>query len=181
MSKTLSEKYVMFRGTKILILRNDGVWHVALRPVLETLNVDVKWYLEKVKTDNTFGPDVQILPFVAADGKIRKMICLPDLMLYCWLLSIDSNVPDFIAFKKECCYVLHKHFYGRLSDRVNVLSDKSAAESKILELEKSIKQKLEKDKDYIELKRLKGEHKRFARELNEIDVDVLTGQLALQL
>ena len=64
---------------------------------------------------------------VAADGKLRKMVCLPEFFIYGWIFSIQSQNEDLQTYKLECYRVLYEHFHGTIGGRKDLLKQKAQA------------------------------------------------------
>lgn len=175
------EKFLEFNGKRISILLTDGNWYVALRPILDALNVDTDWHLRTVKEDDILAQHLCDHTVVAADKKMRKMVCLPEKYVYGWLFTIKSESVELRQFKEKCYDVLYNHFHGTMTGRMNALNEKSETELKILELQEQLNLKLLESEEYVQINELKTRQKQINKTLKELDADLMKGQLSLDL
>jgi hypothetical protein len=173
------EKFLEFNGKRISILRADGTWFVALRPILDALNVDTERHLRNVKMDDILAQHLSEQTGVAADTKLRKMTCLPEKFIYGWLFTINSDSIELRQFKELCYNVLYNHFHGALTGRMNALAEKSETELKILDLQEKLETQLLESNEYQEIQELKKKQKNITRTLKDLDIELLQGQLSL--
>ncbi len=168
------EKFLEFNGKRITIITADGSWHVALRPILEALNVDAEWHLRAVKTDDILSQHLCEHTGVAADNRMRKMLCLPEKYIYGWLFTIKSDSAELRLFKENCYDILYNHFHGAMTARMNVLTEQDTIALKIAELEVSLMD-TEQYREIQELKKRRGDT---TKELKRLDIELKSGQLA---
>jgi hypothetical protein len=169
------ERFLEFNGKRIAILHQDGTWYIALRPVLEALKVDAEWHLRVVKTDEILSQHLCEYTGVAADNKLRKMLCLPEKYIYGWLFTVKSESTELREFKLKCYDVLFNHFHGALTARMTILTEQDTIATQIAELEKALEE-TEEYKKIQELKKRKGETR---KELTQLDRDLKSGQLSI--
>lgn len=177
MQKT--EKFLEFNGKRITVLLADGTWWVAIRPICDALNVDYEAQRKGIQNDKVLSELPSEQTVVAADGKLRKMICMPEKFIYGWLFSIRSESAELELYKRKCYEVLYDHFHGAITGRLNTLSEKSETEVKAMELQKRLDEKMKDMDEYKELQLLKGKKKEIAKKLNELDAELLSGILLL--
>lgn len=170
-----NEKFLEFNGKRITILLNDGTWLIALRPILDALNVDTDWHLRNVKNDKILAQPLCECTGVAADGKMRKMLCLPEKYIYGWLFTINSESEELHKFKVACYDVLYNHFHGTITGRMTALSQKQDNEMKIKQLEKA----LQENETYKQLQELKEKQKDIKNVLQVLDTDLVNKQLSI--
>jgi hypothetical protein len=65
---------------------------------------------------------------VAADGKLRKMVSLPEFAIYGWIFKIESNAPGMEDYQWECYRILYEHFHGSITGRKELLTEKTKAQ-----------------------------------------------------
>ena len=65
---------------------NDPKKLVPIKPICEALGIDYARQFQKLKDDEDLGPTIGLTPTVAADGKIREMVCLPMEFIFGWLI-----------------------------------------------------------------------------------------------
>jgi hypothetical protein len=105
-------KFLEFNGKTLVFLAVDGTYWIALKPICEALNVEYTRIFKNVKEDPIFGQLLAEQPMVGADGKNRKMVSLPEKWIYGWLISIQSQSPELIEYKKLCYEILADFFHG---------------------------------------------------------------------
>ncbi len=177
MNKKL-EKFLEFNGKRISILLADGTWWIALRPILDALNVDAEWHLRAVKMDEILAQHLCEHTGVAADNKMRKMLCLPERFVYGWLFTIKSESQELREFKEKCYDVLYNHFHGALTGRMNALNEQSETDLEILELQEKLDEKMLESPEYLRILELKKKKKAIGKTLKDLDTELLTGQLS---
>ena len=174
MQKTLFNT-IEFNGKRLSVLSKDGNWWVAIKPICEALGVDFEKQRERISRHPILAQLPTKQGVVAADNKVREMLCLPERFIYGWLFSINSDSPELIAFQRECYEVLYNHFHGALTGRIEVLAERSAIDVRIAELE----QKMQESDEYQEILRLKKEKTTKTRQLRTLDHDLINTQLSL--
>jgi len=128
----MTSEIVEFKGDNLVTVYHNGTEYVALRPIVEAIGLN--WYGQSEKfncmdiqtvenksscvdihtTENKFN--CCHITTVAADGKNRKMLCIPIKKLNGWLFSINPNKvkPEIreklIAYQEECFQVLHDYW-----------------------------------------------------------------------
>lgn len=108
-------------GVDIVTVERDGETFVPIKPICDAIGVNYTTQLEKLQSDPTFsGSTVPLRGIVAADGKEREMLCLPLMLIYLWLGSINpANVSEkardkVMKYRLECASVLYEHFTGSM-------------------------------------------------------------------
>lgn len=122
------EKFLQFNGKKILFVGKDGVWWIAIKPICEALNVEYTRIFKNIKEDSLLSEPLAVQPIVAADGKMRKMSCLPEFFVYGWLMGIQSESKELKEYKWECYRVLYEHFHGAIGGRKDLLKEKARSQ-----------------------------------------------------
>ena len=142
--EAVNTSYVPFNGQQILTAVAAGVTYVAMRQIVENIGID--WTGQSVKLrkmkDKFNRRDISM---VAADGKLRKLLCIPLKKLNGWLFSINpekvrADIRDkLIQYQEECFSVLHD--YWTKGHVVNPRKAKKALPGKITtEQQEAIKQ-----------------------------------------
>ena len=67
-----------------IVASNDPKKLVPIKPICEALGIDYARQFQKLKDDEDLGPTIGLTPTVAADGKIREMVCLPMEFIFGW-------------------------------------------------------------------------------------------------
>ncbi|CVG57648.1 Phage anti-repressor protein [Serratia marcescens] len=106
---------VQFHGQPIITAMAAGVAYVAMKPIVE--NLGMSWGTQQQKLMKSLEKFNCIhMNMVAADGKLRKLLCLPLKKLNGWLFSINpskvrADIRDkLIAYQEECFTVLHDYW-----------------------------------------------------------------------
>ncbi|MGH1475292.1 phage antirepressor N-terminal domain-containing protein [Yersinia proxima] len=106
---------VQFHGQPIITAMVAGVAYIAMRPIVENIGID--WTGQSVKLKNQKSKfNCRDISMVAADGKIRKLLCIPLRKLNGWLFSINpekvrADIRDkLIQYQEECFAVLHEYW-----------------------------------------------------------------------
>lgn len=169
------ERFLEFNGKRISILNNDGTWWIAIKPICEALGVNYEKQRERINAHPILAQLPTKQGVVAADGKVREMLCLPERYVYGWLFSINSENENLIEFQRTCYDVLYNHFHGALTARMSILTEQDTIATQIAELEKALEE-TEEYKKIQELKKRKGETR---KELTQLDRDLKSGQLSI--
>jgi hypothetical protein len=83
--------------------------------------------------------------------------------------------PGSDRIQKKCYDVLFTHFNGSFTQRRRMLQEKASIVNKIKELE----EKLSDNPDYMELNELKSKRTKQNNHLQQLDQDLISGQLDL--
>ncbi len=105
----------------------DSIWYIALKPICEAMGLNWKHYHATLKDDPILSELSRDAGIVAADGKRRKMTCLPERYIYGWLFQLQSKNPVLLAFKRKCYDVLYDHFNGLMRGREEAIREKILA------------------------------------------------------
>lgn len=135
--EAVNTSYVPFNGQQIITAMVAGVAYVAMKPIVENLGMSWTSQHRKLMGDmaksnhphmsmvDSKGDGHMTTPskfncrdisMVAADGKLRKLLCLPLKKLNGWLFSINpekvrADIRDkLIAYQEECFTVLHDYW-----------------------------------------------------------------------
>ncbi|HEA2654866.1 TPA: phage antirepressor Ant [Escherichia coli] len=113
--EAVNTSYVPFNGQQILTAMAAGVAYVAMKPIVE--NLGMSWGTQQQKLIKQLDKFNCIhMNMVAADGKLRKLLCLPLKKLNGWLFSINpekvrADIRDkLIQYQEECFTVLHDYW-----------------------------------------------------------------------
>ncbi|MDD8931994.1 phage antirepressor Ant [Escherichia coli] len=113
--EAVSTSYVPFNGQQILTAVAAGVTYVAMRQIVENIGID--WTGQSVKLRKMKDKfNCRDISMVAADGKLRKLLCIPLKKLNGWLFSINpekvrADIRDkLIQYQEECFTVLHDYW-----------------------------------------------------------------------
>lgn len=113
--EAVNTSYVPFNGQQIITAMAAGIAYVAMKPVVE--NLGMSWGTQQQKLMKSLEKFNCIhMNMVAADGKLRKLLCLPLKKLNGWLFSINpekvrADIRDkLIKYQEECFTVLHDYW-----------------------------------------------------------------------
>ncbi|EEZ2438262.1 phage antirepressor Ant [Escherichia coli] len=142
--EAVNTSYVPFNGQQIITAMAAVVAYVAMKPIVE--NLGMSWGTQQQKLMKQLDKFNCIhMNMVAADGKLRKLLCLPLKKLNGWLFSINpekvrADIRDkLIQYQEECFSVLHD--YWTKGHVVNPRKAKKALPGKITtEQQEAIKQ-----------------------------------------
>lgn len=129
--KNQIKKFLEFNGKSIHFLAVDGQYWIALKPICEALNVNWNRQFQNLKEDKILCQQFAEQQMVAADGKLREMISLPEFFVYGWIFSIQSDSEELAAYKWECYRILYEHFHGTITGRKELLSEKARIQLEI--------------------------------------------------
>lgn len=164
MKKELKQ-FLEFNGRTIYFLAKDGIYWVAIKPICEALNVNYNRQFQNLKESKLFNQLFAIQQMVAADGKSRQMVCLPEKYIYGWLFQIKSESPDLIQYQKRCCDILFDYFHGSITNRETLIQAKTKEQIKIDSLEKEVSQ----IPQVKELNQLKRKQRGYSTSLKKLD------------
>ncbi|ENX5702935.1 phage antirepressor N-terminal domain-containing protein [Salmonella enterica] len=113
--EAVNTSYVPFNGQQIITAMAAGVAYVAMKPIVE--NLGMSWSTQQTKLMKQISKfNCVHMNMVAADGKLRKLLCLPLKKLNGWLFSINpekvrADIRDkLIKYQEECFTVLHDYW-----------------------------------------------------------------------
>ena len=174
MKKSIAE-FLQFNGRNIYFQSENGICYVAIKPICEALGIDYERQRKNLKSDEIYKGLPSIQTVVAEDGKLRKMICLPEIYIYGWIFSIQSSSAELKKYKLECYRILFYHFHGSVTSRASILKTKTKAELEIERLETILKETEESKK----IDELKQSVKTANKSLLAMDKELASGQLSL--
>lgn len=174
MKKSIAE-FLQFNGRNIYFQSEKGITYVAIKPICEALEVDYEGQRKNIKSDEMYNELPSMQTVVAEDGKLRKMLCLPEIYIYGWIFSIQSSSLELKKYKLECYRVLFYHFHGSITGRASILQSKTKNELEIERLEAILKETEEAKK----IDELKQSVKAANKSLAVMDKELASGQLSL--
>lgn len=167
------EKFLRFNGKNIFFQNIKGQYYIAVKPICEALNVVYTGQVKKLKNHPILGPALYICTMqVPGKGGIqsRKLTCISEKFVYGWLFSINSDKPELIDYQKTCYELLYDHFHGTITNRKEVLVERSVLDSEILQLKDALK---ESNENYKQLSELQSKRKMLSQQLNTIDKELI--------
>ena len=169
------EKFLDFNGRKVFFLNADGQWWIALKPICEALGVDYEAQRKRLKRDPILAQLPSDQTVVAADGKPRMMVCLPEEFIYGWLFTIESKDENLVRYKRDCYHLLFQHFRGVMIGRTEAIRERVLA---MKEMEQ-IRKELSADERYKRLQELQGVVLSKGKQLKQADLAIEREQLNL--
>lgn len=146
------KRFLEFNGKNVYFTLVGENWWVAIKPICEALGVNYEQQRKNLKDDEILCQLPCEHTVVAADGRLRKMVCLPEFFIYGWIFSIQSSAPGLTAYKLKCYELLYQHFHGTLTKRNHYLKQKIELE---VELQNHEKELMNNDQ-YVKLKELQS-------------------------
>lgn len=134
------KKILSFNGKNIYFLSKDGQYWIALKPICEALNVNWNRQFQNLKESKFLGSAFATQQMQLDGKQLRSYVCLPEKVIYGWLMSINSENPELINYQWKCYELLYNYFQGAMTERLNVLKVKSDEETKLDKLEKELKE-----------------------------------------
>lgn len=167
------EKFLEFKGNKMFFLNVDGTYWIALKPILDALNLESDRYLKKTKRDAFFSGCLDTMSVQVENNGIiqgRNMVCLPEKFIYGWICFLNSDDKELIEYKKTCYELLYNHFHGTITNRKELLLEKKTIEFEIYQIKSTLKQQ---DEAYKKLQQLEVKKKGITSQLNSMDAEII--------
>jgi len=168
-------KFLEFNGKTIYFLAKNGVYWIALKPICEALSISFEKQRERLSKDKFWDQLPTIQGVVAADGKVRKMLCLPEQFIYGWLCGLQSKNADLIAYKRKCYQLLFDYFHGSITSRETLIKAKTKDQVEAERLEIA----LLTNTDYQQLQLTRGRIRAANSQLRDLDKAIIKDQLEL--
>ncbi len=169
------KKFLEFNGKVIYFLSADGQYWVAIKPICDALGVNYDRQQKTLKEDIFLGQLYAMQHIVAADGRIRKMNCLPEKYVYGWIFKMQSSATGFQEFQHKCYDLLYDYFHGVLAKRISTLATMTDEEREIAEVQKRIAA----SEDGKLLQTLTQKKKAHSKTLKGLDVELQESQLTI--
>lgn len=133
---------IQLREKEVYYLRENGENFVLIRPICEAFELDADRQIRNLKDDEFLAPEVsEQTTQVPTDIQRRAHTCLPEKLIYGWLMGIkftntmSAETKAYLtAYKRECYEVLYNHFHGRFSEADRLLKEKALVQKEINEL-----------------------------------------------
>lgn len=153
----------------------DGSWWIAVKPICEALGLKYDHYRERLREDPILAQLPRNYGVVAADGKVRKMLCLPERYIYGWIFQLPSKSEALLRFKRKCYDLLYDHFHGPQNDRRHAINEKAKAIAE----QRRLRKELEAHPAYRRMMELEGVILNKSKLLKEQDRVIEVEQLRL--
>lgn len=168
-------RFLKFNGKTIYFLAVDGQYWIALNPICVALGMSWKNQHERLQTEGLFRELSREQGIVAADNKLRKMICLPERYVYGWIFQINSQSDELAKYQLACCDILFNHFHGTITQRREILVNNVGLVNEKKELEAELAENA-KLKRLAEIKTALSEN---GKSLKKLDAELTNTQLSL--
>lgn len=119
------KKISIVNGVEIFAeVSETGQVYIPVKPICEAIGVAFQAQHLKLQEHEILAPTITLRMIVAADGKLREMVCIPLEYVYGWLFTINAkNVSEtahdsILRYQHECYEILYRHFAGSLRRRV---------------------------------------------------------------
>ena len=116
---------VNFLGSEIMVINHDGEPYVAMRTVVDGMELD--WASQFTKIKQRFISVVVEITTTGKDGKNYKMLCLPLRKLFGWLMTINPDKvashkrQTIIRYQNECDDALWQYWTTGIANREKIL------------------------------------------------------------
>ena len=128
--------FLEFNNNKIFFLNADGTYWIALKPILDSLNLESDRYLKRTKRDHFFSTRLDTMSIQVENNGIfqgRNMVCLPEKYIYGWICILNSDSKELVAYKETCYSLLYNHFHGSITGRKEFLIERRDLDTEILD------------------------------------------------
>ena len=169
----LHQHFLQFNGTNIIFVKNNGEYWIALKPILDALNLVADSHLKRTKRDaffSTYLDTMSVQVGKKGENQARKMICLPEKYIYGWITTLNSKNKELIEYKRTCYDILHKHFHGTITNRREILMERRSIDNQIGEIKQALK---EQDQAYKQLEKLIKKRRNLNHLLNTFDKELI--------
>lgn len=173
--KNTIKKFLEFNGKNIYFISANGTWWIAIKPICEALGIKYEKQRERIKNDKILGQLPTVRGVVAADGKLREMVCLPEFYIYGWLFKIKSSNKTLEEYQWKCYELLYNYFRGSITKREQLLTEQVKAQTEIEKLE----EELSAHPTYQRIQQLRDSQRRAASGLRIMDRQFIAEQLTL--
>jgi hypothetical protein len=175
LTPTVRTPYLTIENRTLSFTEVEGSWWIAVKPICEALGLKFEHYRERLREDPILSQLPRSHGVVAADGKVRQMLCLPERYIYGWIFQLPSKTEALLKFKRKCYDVLYEHFHGPENDRRTALTDRAKAVAE----QRRLRRSLESNPTYQRLMELEGVVLSRSKMLKEQDRVVENEQLHL--
>lgn len=169
------KRFLDFNGKRVYFLAADGQWWIAIKPICESLGVKYEHQFEVIKKNHILGQLFRIHGMVAADGRNRKMVCLPEFAVYGWLFKLNSAAKGFEEYQWKCYELLYSHFHGMITLRNELLQERAVC----LREAEQLRQELRSNPAYVRLIELDGRAARADKAVRKAYKEIIDGQTSL--
>lgn len=163
------QKFLEFNGKNILFISKDGQYWVAVKPICEALNINYNRQFQNLKKDEILRAVFAKQQMQVPSDQVREMICLPEKFIYGWIFQVRSDSPELLLYKWQCYQILYDYFNGSITKRHQILREQKSDWDKI----KSLRNKLDTNSDYKELKQLEKTVVDYNSKLKECDKELI--------
>lgn len=97
-----AQKLMEFNRRNIFMINVSGAWWIAIKPICGALMVDYEAQRKNLYESKVLCQLPSVQTVVAADGRLRKMVCLPEFAIYGWIFQIESDAPGLEEYQWYC-------------------------------------------------------------------------------
>ena len=163
------KKFLEFNGKTIFFVDVNGTNWIAIKPICDVLNVNYNRQFQNLKEDGILSRLFANQQIVAADNRIREMVCLPERYIYGWIFSLNSKSEELELYKLKCHDVLYDHFHGTITQRKDFLAQRNDVDARLKEINEQLREENELVK---ERNRLINEKKVINSNLKNLDASL---------
>ena len=163
------ENFLQFNNVELIIVEKDGVDYIALKPILDALELVANSILKKTRRDRFLGgytDTVSVQVDKSGENQRRNMTCLPEKYIYGWIGTLNGNSKELNSYKETCYELLYNHFKGTIVNRNKIVREKHLVEMRIRNIKNVLR---EEDPIQKELLSLEIQQKQLNNQLKNID------------
>lgn len=170
-----TKKFLEFNGKVIYFLGKEGQYWIALKPICEAIGVQYVRQFKNAQKHPMWGQLLSKQTMTGADGKLYKMVSLPERYIYGWLFQIRSESKELLGYQRQCCDLLFDYFHGTITGRKELITEKVKS---MVEKEKLMAE-LSQVPQFQRLMEIAKADKRINTELKAFDRSLMEEQLSL--
>jgi len=165
------DKFLEVNGKSILFTRVNKQYWIAIKPICEAVGVDYERQRRNLEKDELLCQLPSKQTVVAADNRLRQMVCLPEDVIYGWIFRLRSNNPSLIAYQMECYRVLLNHFRSSLTRREELLRQRQDIDTELSNIKLKM---LDNHPDFKRMQKLEADKKAINKELKSNDDEIVS-------
>jgi len=162
------EEFLNFNGKSLSILKSDGNYWVALKPIADALNVNWNRLFQNIKEHKFYGRVFAIQQMHDSTNRLQKMVSLPERYVYGWIFQINSSSEELAKFQQTCHDILYDHFHGTITRRNELIIAKYNQDMIVADNLEKLK---EENEFYKRAEEGKALSRLYTREIKKIDSD----------
>jgi hypothetical protein len=141
--------------------------HAFLNQFIREVQLPIEGAKPVKKTDKgVAAPSLEAVQLPQKDGKrvaapayfqLRKMLCLPEDLIYGWMMELPSTNDAGRAYKWECYWVLRQRFHQSESGLMRLIMQEDA---ELAYQEQKVENELAQDPRFQELRRIRNDRRK---------------------